>query len=165
VARALIVGCGCRGRTLGAALANAGWAVRGTSRSEEGRERIAAAGLEPAAADPDRPGTVLELIEDVAVVHWLLGSAQGQPESVAAINGTRLESLLFKLVDTPVRGIVYEAAGAADPAYLRHGARTVREAGERWRIRFQTVSADPADPAQWLEAMLAATDELLTGSG
>ena len=32
VARALIVGCGCRGRMLGQRLVEDGWAVRGTSR-------------------------------------------------------------------------------------------------------------------------------------
>ena len=32
MARALIVGCGCRGRELGSALAAAGWQVRGTTR-------------------------------------------------------------------------------------------------------------------------------------
>jgi uncharacterized protein YbjT (DUF2867 family) len=59
VARALIVGCGCRGRQLGERLLAEGWAVRGTSRREEGLEPIAAAGIEPALADPDRPGTIL----------------------------------------------------------------------------------------------------------
>src|SRR5213593_1462593 len=101
MARALIVGCGCRGRSLGAALAGEGWAVRGTSRSEDGLELIAAAGLEPALADPERPGTVLDLVGDVAVVHWLLGSAAGEPELLGTVNGERLEGLLARLVDTP----------------------------------------------------------------
>ncbi len=58
-------------------IAAEGWAVRGTSRGEEGLAAIEAAGIEAALADPDRPGTLLELVGDVTVVHWLLGSAGG----------------------------------------------------------------------------------------
>ena len=64
-----------------------------------GLDAIAGAGLEPAEADPDRPGTILEL-SGVAVVVWLLGSATGERRTVAAIHGPRLERLLEKLVDT-----------------------------------------------------------------
>jgi len=42
LARALIVGCGCRGRELGRALLAEGWAVRGTSRREAGLAEIEA---------------------------------------------------------------------------------------------------------------------------
>jgi len=134
VARALIVGCGCRGRELGRRLLEEGWAVRGTSRREEGLAAIEAAGIEAALADPERPATVLDLVGDVAVVHWLLGSATGRPEDVAAIHGPRLERLLEHLVETPVRRFVYEAAGTVDPVVLESGAAAVRAAGERWRI-------------------------------
>ncbi len=122
MARALIVGCGCRGRELGGGLLAAGWAVRGTSRREEGLVAIEAVGIEPALADLDRVGTVLELVGDVAVVVLLLGSAAGDPDAVAAIHGPRLERLMEKLVDTPVRGVVYEAAGSVAPATLAAGA-------------------------------------------
>jgi hypothetical protein len=77
---------------------------------------------------------VLELCGDVAVVIWLLGSADGEPEATAAVHGPRLESLLEKLVDSPVRGFVYEAAGSLPEATLGDGARIVERAGERWRI-------------------------------
>jgi len=116
-----------------------GWAVRGTSRREAGLAAIEAAGIEPALADPDRPATVLELIADVAVVHWLLGSASGDAENLAAIHGSRLERLLEHLVETPVRRFVYEAAGSVDPAILEKGATIVRAAGERWRIPVEIV--------------------------
>ncbi|HWN73538.1 MAG TPA: hypothetical protein VNN15_07015, partial [Solirubrobacterales bacterium] len=68
MARALIVACGCRGRELGERLLAEGWAVRGTSRRAEGLAAIEAAGIESAQADPDRPGTILELVNDVAVL-------------------------------------------------------------------------------------------------
>jgi uncharacterized protein YbjT (DUF2867 family) len=139
VARALIVGCGCRGRELGRRLLDEGWAVRGTSRREEGLAAIETAGIEAALADPERPATVLDLVGDVAVVYWLLGSAVGEPEDVAAIHGPRLERLLEHLVETAVRRFVYEAAGTVDPAVLEGGAAAVRAAGERWRIPVEVV--------------------------
>ncbi len=139
MARALIVGCGCRGRLLGGRLADAGWAVRGTSRRAEGLAAIEAAEIEPAEADPERPGTLLDLVADVAVVFYLLGAAAGPAEEVEAIHGPRLERLLEKLVDTPVRGFVYEAGGAVEPALLAGGAELVRAAGARWRIPYEVV--------------------------
>lgn len=157
MARALIVGCGCRGRGLGESLLADGWAVRGTSRSEAGLAAIEAAGIEPAVADPDRPGTVLDLVADVTAVYWLLGTAQDEPEVIAAIHGPRLERLLERLVDTPVRGIVYEGAGTVQAHRLATGREIVESAGRRWRIPFRVVDADPADHPVWLAAMRAAT--------
>ena len=161
MARALIVGCGCRGRALGAALVEGGWAVRGTAREQGALAAIEAAGIEPALADPDRPGSVLELVADVAVLWWLLGSAAGEPETVTALHGPRLEALLERLVDTPVRGFVYEAAGTAPRADLERGGRAAADAARRWRIPVEVVAADPAGHKQWLEQMLAASRRLL----
>ncbi len=145
MARALIVGCGCRGRELGARLAEEGWAVRGTSRGEQGLAAIEAAGLEAALADPGRIGTVLELVGDVAVVVWLLGSAVGSDEELARLHGDKLAHLLERLVDTPVRGFVYGAAGSVDTALLPGGAGHVQAASERWRIPVAILDTDPAD--------------------
>lgn len=157
MARALIVGCGCRGGRLGQRLLADGWAVRGTSRRAEGLAAIEAAGIEPAHADPDRPGSVLELVGDVTVVLWLLGSARGAPEAVAALHGSRLERLLEKLVDTPVRGLVYEAAGELPPELLEHGRGMVERFSRTWRIPALALAADPGDTEAWLEGALAAT--------
>lgn len=133
MARALIVGCGCRGRELGEELLAQGWAVRGTSRREEGLAAIEAAGIEPALADPDRPGTILELVNDIAVLVLLLGSAQGSAELLAAIHGPRLERLLEHLVETPVRGVVYEGTEA--------GAEIVHAAARTWSIPVEILGA------------------------
>jgi len=141
VARALIVGCGCRGRELGEGLLAEGWQVRGTSRQREGLAAIEAAGIEPALADPADPGSVLDLVVDVAAVYWLLGSATGPSEEVEAIHGARLERLLGRLVETPVRRFVYEAEGSVDAATLARGAALVRAAGERWRIPIELLRA------------------------
>lgn len=132
MARALIVGCGCRGRDLGERLLVEGWAVRGTSRHVEGLAAIEAAGIEPALADPDRPGTILELVNDVAVLVLLLGSVRGSDEELAAIHGPRLERLMEHLVETPVRGVVYEGTEA--------GEEVVRTASRTWWIPVRTLS-------------------------
>jgi uncharacterized protein YbjT (DUF2867 family) len=162
LARALIVGCGCRGRELGTEFVRLGWQVRGTSRRPGGLDAIEAAGVEPAEADPNRPGTVLELCGDVAVVVWLLGSATGDPETNSAIHGPRLESLLEKLVDSPVRGFAYEAAGSLSAESLAEGARITERAGERWRIPVTVLAEDRAEPG-WAERAAAAVALLLTG--
>jgi uncharacterized protein YbjT (DUF2867 family) len=161
LARVLIVGGGCRGRALGERLADEGWAVRGTSRREEGLAAIEAAGIEPALADPECPGTVLETVADVAIVVFLLGSAVGEPDAVAAIHGPRLERLLERLVETPVRGVVYEAAGSVEASVLSGGAELVRRASRTWRIPAAVVAAEPADRQEWLEEMAAAAVGLL----
>jgi uncharacterized protein YbjT (DUF2867 family) len=145
LARALIVGCGCRGRQLGERLLEQGWEVRGTSRREDGLETIASAGIEAALADPLQPGTLLELVGDVTAVYWLLGSATGSAENVEAIHGTRLERFLERLVETPVRRFVYEAAGSVDTAVLEQGASAVRQAAQTWRIPVEVVG-DPGGP-------------------
>jgi hypothetical protein len=64
------------------------------------------------------------------------------------------------LVDTPVRGFVYEATGTAPPEALEHGAASVRAAGERWRIPVAVVDRDAGDWEAWTEAMLDAAERL-----
>lgn len=139
MARAMIVGCGCRGRELGERLLADGWAVRGTSRREDGLTAIEAAGIEPALADPDRPGSILELVNDVAILVLLLGGARGSDEELAAIHGPRLERLMEHLVETPVRGVLYEGTEA--------GGEVVRAAGRTWRIPTRVISPSTSRPA------------------
>jgi nucleoside-diphosphate-sugar epimerase len=160
LARALIVGCGCRGRELGAHLSGLGWQVRGTSRTPGGLEAIREDGIEAAPADPDRPGTVLELCGDVAVVIWLLGSATGNPEAASAVHGPRLKRLLEKLVDSPVRAFAYEAAGSLPDATLGEGARIVERAGERWHIPVTLLKED-RDRRGWAQDSARAVARLL----
>jgi len=161
MARALIIGCGCRGRALGEALLGAGWHVRGTTRSEAGIEAIEEAGIEAAIADPDAPGTILHHLDGVALICWLMGAAEGDAGTVAALHGSRLKSLMARLVDTPVRGFVYEGAGGAGPRALREGARVVSDAHERWRIPVEITRTDPAEHGPWLEEMVAAAQRML----
>jgi nucleoside-diphosphate-sugar epimerase len=152
VARALLVGCGCRGRELGRGLRDDGWEVRGTTRDSGRIAEIEGAGIEPAVADPDRVGTVLDHVGDVSLVAWLLGSATGDADALAAIHGPRLERLLEELVDTPVRGFLYEGTGSVDAGLLREGRRVTARAADRWRIPVGVVDHDPADRDGWVRA-------------
>jgi nucleoside-diphosphate-sugar epimerase len=158
VARVLIVGCGCRGRALAARLIAGGYAVRGTTRDPARAAAIEAAGAEAVVADPDRLATLVPGLAGVAAVCWLLGSA----EAGAELHGPRLRTLLERLVDTPVHGLVYEAAGSVDDGLLASGATVVREASTRWRIPVEVVDEDPSAYSEWLSAMTAAVARLLT---
>jgi uncharacterized protein YbjT (DUF2867 family) len=149
VARVLIVGCGCRGRSLAAELAGDGHQVRGTTRDPSKLAAIEEAGAEAVVADPDRLGTLLPAIDGVSAVCWLMGHATGDPESVAALHGDRLSSLLAKLVDTHVRGFVYEGSA---------GAEIARTAGSTFRMPVEVV--DPGAP-DWLPAARAAVGRIL----
>lgn len=108
-------------------------------------------------ADPDRLATLVPVLDGVTVVCWLMGAAAESPE----VHGDRLRTLMEHLVDTPVRGFVYEAAGVVDAALLERGAQIVREASETWRMRVEVVSADPADYDGWLEAMREAVERTM----
>jgi threonine dehydrogenase-like Zn-dependent dehydrogenase len=157
VARVLIVGCGCRGLALAQALSSE-HAVRGTSRSPQRVAELEAAGVEGTVSDPDRLATIVPALSGVSVVCWLMGTADGSPE----VHGARLQTLVEHLVDTPVRGLVYEAAGRVDAPLLERGAQIVRGAAEIWHIRGEVVSADPAVFEEWLGAMKEAVGRTLS---
>jgi putative NADH-flavin reductase len=159
LARILIVGCGCRGQALARELVASGHPVRGTTRDAAGLAAIEAAGAEAVVADPYRLATVMPQVANIGVVCWLMGSAQG--EDVQALHTTRLQTVLERLVDTMVRGLVYEAAGTIEPALLAGGAAAVREASARWHMPTAVVDADPAEHSDWLHAMRAAVEEVL----
>ena len=153
----LVVGCGCRGLALAQALSGE-HAVRGTSRSPHRVAELGPAGIEGTVADPDRLATIVPALSGVSVVCWLLGTAEGSPE----VHGARLRTLMEHLVDTPVRGLVYEAAGTVDASLLDRGAQIVRVASETWHIRGEVVGADPADHEAWLGAMKEAVRRTLS---
>lgn len=156
--RCLIIGCGCRGLALAHALQRDGHAVRGTTRDPQREADLIAAGVEPFVGDPDRVGTLVPALEHAGVVCVLLGTAVGD---VSSLHGSRLEMLLGKLLDTTVRGVVYETAGTVPPDVLARGAEQVRAICEPSRIPFALLDSDPADRAAWLERALAAVDSVV----
>jgi nucleoside-diphosphate-sugar epimerase len=161
VARVLIVGCGCRGQALARDLRAAGHAVRGTTRDPARAGAIAAAGAEPYVGDPDRIATLMGALAGVTIVCWLMGTAAGDAERVAELHDGRLRMLWEKLVDTPVRGVVHEAAGPLPPAVLERGRAVALTAHETWRIPLRLLETDPADHARWRADAAAAVAALL----
>jgi nucleoside-diphosphate-sugar epimerase len=164
VARCLIIGCGCRGRSLAVELLGRGHAVRGTTRDPDGgRAAIEACGAEAYVGDPDRIATLAPALDQVTVACVLLGSAHAPPSQLAALHGTRLEMLLTRIVDTTVRGVVYESAGSVDRDVLATGAALVRARCEDSRIPYALLGADPGQPAAWTVAAVAAVQLALDG--
>jgi hypothetical protein len=108
-------------------------------------------------ADPDRLGTLVPALAGVSAICWLMGGAGDAP----AVNGERLRTLTERLVDTHVRGLVYEAAGPAGAALLGPGAEIVRTAAAIWHMAVEIVTDDPADHGAWLAAMRAAVGRIL----
>ena len=80
--------------------------------------------------EPDRLATLTPRLEGVTVVCWLFGDTDHEP-----LHGDRLAALVEYLVDTPVRGFVYERSG-------RHpgGEAIVARARETFRIPCAVVS-------------------------
>jgi hypothetical protein len=134
----------------------AGHAVRGTTRDPARADAIAAAGAEPFVGDPDRIATLMDAISGVTIVVWLLGSA-----SAAELHAGRLRMLCEKLVDTHVRGLVYEAAGSLPDAVLAGGVEVVERAAATWNIPVQVLRTDPEDCGAWTADAAAAVETLL----
>jgi hypothetical protein len=138
--------------------------VRGTTRDPRRLEQIEAAGAEALVGDPDRIATLAAALEHVGVACVLLGSAAGQARQLEALHGSRLEMLLSRMLDTTVRGIVWEAAGGVDPDLLQAGAQRVRAFCEDSRIPYAMLQADPSDHDAWLAAAIAAVERVLQPS-
>ena len=154
MARCLIIGCGCRGQELARELVARGNTVRATTRDPVRVPAIEAAGAEAIVGDPDRVVTLAPAFEHVGVAVILLGSATGSPDALAALHGSRLDMLLLRMLDSTVRGIVYEAGGSVDSAVLDGGARRVRAFCEDSRIPYALLDAPAADwPARPADAV------------
>ncbi len=160
MARVLIVGGGCRGRRLAAALVDeGGHAVRIVTRTESGRAAIEASGAECLIGSPDRLATLRGVLDGVTIACWLLATARGAPEQVRALHGDRLESFLGEAIDTTMRGFVYEAPAGHGPT--SEGERIVRMLTSANAIPVAYVRADPVDHNAWLVEARAAVDSLL----
>jgi hypothetical protein len=99
----------------------------------------------------------------VTIVCWLLGTVAGLEDEVRALNGSRLEFFLGQVIDTTVRGFVYEAAGTVPGEVLAGGERIVRKIAERNEIPVAVVTADPGESELWVGDARAAIEALLLG--
>ena len=138
-----------------------GHAVRVTTSDVSKCDEIAALGCEPYVGDPDRIGTLMEALTGVTVVCWLFGSATDDGEESAALHDERLQMLFEKLVDSPVRGVVYEAQGSVASSTLENGKRIALNAQATWHIPVEFLTVDPEDQASWLDEASAAIEQLL----
>lgn len=114
--------------------------------------------------DPDRVATLARAFDHVSVTCVLLGSAVAVRDRLVALHGPRLAMLLERMLDTTVRGIVYEAAGSVDQAILRDGSAVVREACERSLIPCSLLTAPPDDCEVWLAAAMRAVERVLSAN-
>jgi hypothetical protein len=159
--RVLLVGGGCRGLELTRSLVGDGHAVRVVTRSERRRAAIEEAGGECWIGDPDVVGTLRYALEGVTILVWALGTASGTAEQVAALHGSRLEMMLSKIIDTTVRGVVYEAAGTIAPGAFATAIAELERMGRLNEIPVAVVDADPADGAAWARAARHAVGGLI----
>jgi hypothetical protein len=135
MARVLIVDRAGRAQAATAALEAAGYAVRSVN------------------AEPMLPGDVFAELENVAVVAWLHGAGDAPH---AQVNGEQLETVLLKVVDTGVRGFVFERAapGEINPHVVH--------ARETWHIPIAEIDvADPAGGDEWLVSLVSAVNQSL----
>jgi hypothetical protein len=124
-------------------------------------QELSAAGVEPVVGDPDLIATIAPALEHVTVACILLGSVVGEEEAVRELHGPRLQMLLTRMLDSTVRGVMYEAAGAVAPEVLRTGSAVVRSMCESSRIPYALLEADPSAHESWLEQATLATEALL----
>jgi uncharacterized protein YbjT (DUF2867 family) len=165
VARILLVGGGSRGLRLTGRLAAQGHAVRVLARSPERRSAIEAAGGEWFAGDPDRLATLRGALEHVTVACWLLATATGDAQAVHALHESRLEQFLGMVVDSTVRGLVYEAGGSSVPRrVLKEGERIATDRAALHSIPLAILRAEPASADAWVTEALGAIDGLLRGA-
>jgi uncharacterized protein YbjT (DUF2867 family) len=162
VARILLVGGGCRGRSLASELAADGHAIRITTRSEERRAVVEEAGAECWIGTPDRLETLRGALEGVTLACWLLGSAGPSAEDARALYTSRLEAFMRLLIDTTVRGLVYETAERLLPADLATDAeRMVRRLAEHNLIPYRIIRSAALEQERWVGEALAAVRALL----
>lgn len=110
MARVLIVDEGPRIAAAEQALSAAGYAVRSVS--------------------PRLAGDVVDALENVTIVAYLMGGA-GDP----AVNDEMLETVLLKVVDTGVRGFVHERPGAQTNNHVQHAIDT-------WHLSVAELDSD-----------------------
>ncbi len=135
--------------------------MRGTTRSPTAAAEIEAVGIEPHIGDPDRVASIGPALEHVGVACLLLGSARGTTEALRALHGTRLQMLLSRMLDSTVRGVLYEAAGTVPAEILDHGLRIVRSTCEDSRIPYVLLAAAPQEHDRWLREALSGVREVL----
>jgi len=146
-------------------MADAGNAVRITTRSEERRSEVEASGAECWLGTPARLGSLRAALDGVTVACWMLVRATGPAAEVRSLHGSRLELFLRYVIDTTVRGFVYDASpGTLCEQLLEEGAAVTRSLTRQHSIPARVlVHGDGAagDDAGWVRAAGAAVQGFL----
>lgn len=140
--RALIVGGGDRALALTRDLAADGHAARVVVEDPADAGPVRDAGGEPWDGTPDRIGTLRYALDNVTVALWLLGDRTG-----GELHGSRLQFFLERLIDTTVRGFVFEDGP---------GAELVREKCTYNEIPFRIIGQDAVEARAAIDEVLAA---------
>ena len=131
--------------------------------------QIGSVGAECWVGTPDRLETLRGVLDGVAIACWTLAQARGAPEEVATLHSSRLEAFVRQVIDTTVRGFIYDASGGMLPDdVLAEGARIVRSVAELNAIPARVLACGDgvrADDPAWVAAAHAAIESLLGGSG
>ncbi len=108
----LIIGCGYRGKRLGARLLKLGHRVRGMTRSAEHATELERLGIVPVIADVTNPESLNALGADVCAVYHLMGSMSGSDEQLARLHVEGTRNVLQALRGTALKRYVYESSTA-----------------------------------------------------
>ena len=158
MARFLLVGSQQHVLLLGEELAEQGHAVRAITSGTNLAAEFESAAIELVNADRALLGTVLPHLDGVAIVCWLSEADPDAEQTPAAAERhvERITGLMEKIVDTGVRGFVYEARPGTETA-----VSAIEHASTTWMIPVATFSADQDNPVAWLQAAHAAIDNAL----
>ncbi|HEV2982689.1 MAG TPA: hypothetical protein VGX51_14765 [Solirubrobacteraceae bacterium] len=162
MARILIVGGGCRGRLLAGELVALGHAVRVTTRSETRRTEIERTGAECWVGTPARLSTLRGALDGVTVACWMLARVSGEREELRALHGSRLESFVRQVIDTTVRGFIYDASPhALERQLLQAGSQIVESMAGFNAIPARVIVSVRDDDGSWIASAYTAVEELL----
>jgi hypothetical protein len=84
---------------------------------------------------------------------------------VEALHSSRLEFFVNQTIDTTVRGLLYEAAGAVAAPTLAAGRELIAGLAAYNAIPLRVLDADPADPPAWVAQARAALAQLMEPRG
>lgn len=103
--------------------------VENGARIANATSALEAADFAVRAVTPALPGDVFEALDNVAVVAYLMADAEA-----AIANDEWLETVLLKVVDTGVRGFVYENPSGEPNKHVEHARST-------WHIPIEEIAS------------------------
>lgn len=89
------------------------------ARIAQAEEALGAAGYAVRSVSPKLAGDIVDALENVTVVAYLMGGS-AEP----ATHDETLETVLLKVVDTGVRGFVYESPDGETNRHVAHAIET-----------------------------------------